>query len=193
MSLPPHLSGAQNELGPRHLERFQAHWHSIVAFGILSTVFGVLALVLSVSATLASVLLIGFLMCLVGAAQIAVGFRTRSWGRFIAFELTGLVYVVAGLFAVFSPVEASVVLTLLLGAGLIATAASRLYLASQMAGSPNRTALLFAAVATGLLGLLIVIGWPTNSLFILGTLLGIDLLFQGIAWTTFGFRIKPAA
>lgn len=195
MSLPP---SALNPLGPpplsgRHIERFRAHWKAIVAFGILSTLLGVLALALSVAATIASVLMIGLLMCLAGLVQVGVGFRTRSWGRFLAFEFAGLLYIVVGLFAVFSPVEASVVLTLLLGAGLIATAVSRLYLATQMSGSPTRSALLVAAAATGILGLLIVIGWPTNSLFILGTLLGIDLIFQGVAWTLFGFRIKPAA
>ena len=116
----------------------------------------------------------------------------RSWGRFAAFELAGLVYLVAGFFAVFSPLEASVVLTLLLGAGLIATSVSRLYLAAQMHGSPSRNALFLAAGATGLLGLLIVLGWPNNSLFILGTLLGVDLLFQGLAWTALGLRVRPS-
>ena len=195
MSLPPSQLGS---LGfgtgsPRHLERFQAHWKAIVAFGLLSAVLGIAALVLSVTATIATVLMIGIFMSLAGIVQLAIGFRTRSWGRFIAFEIAGLVYLVTGVFAIFSPLEASVVLTLLLGAALIATAASRLFLAFQMSGSPRRGALLLAAFATGLLGLLVVIGWPSNSLFILGTLLGVDLLFQGVAWTAFGWRIRPAA
>lgn len=195
MSLPPLQPGSLGfgMGGPRHSERFQAHWKAIVAFGLLSAVLGVAALVLSVTATIATVLLIGIFMSLAGIVQLAIGFRTRSWGRFIAFEIAGLVYLVAGVFAIFSPLEASIVLTLLLGAGLIATAASRLFLAFQMSGSPRRGALLLAGFATGLLGLLVVIGWPSNSLFILGTLLGVDLLFQGVAWTAFGWRIRPTA
>lgn len=176
----------------RHVERFRTHWKAIVAFGIVSALLGVAALILSVTATLATVLMIGIFMMISGIGQLLIGFRTRSWGRFIALELAGAVYLVAGLFAVLSPLEASVVLTLLLGAGLIATAATRLYLGFQMSGSPNRSALLFAAVATGLLGILIIVGWPANSLFVLGTLLGVDLLLQGIAWTVLGMKIKPA-
>lgn len=178
---------------PIHVERFRSHWKAIVAFGILSAILGILALVLSITATIATVLLIGVFMSAAGLLQLGIGFRTRTWGRFFAFELAGIVYLVAGLFAVFAPLEASVVLTLLLGAGLIATAVSRLVVAFQMNGSPNRSALLLAAFATGLLGVLIVFGWPTNSLFILGTLLGVDLLFQGIAWTVLGFRLRPSA
>lgn len=195
MSFPPMQPGplGSGTGSPRHVERFQAHWKAIVAFGLLSAVLGVAALVLSVTATVATVLLIGVFMSLAGVVQLAIGFRTRSWGRFVAFEIAGLVYLVAGISAIFSPIEASVVLTLLLGAALIATAASRLFLAFQMSGSPRRGALLLAAFATGLLGLLIVIGWPGNSLFILGTLLGVDLLFQGVAWSAFGWRIRPTA
>ncbi len=178
---------------PRHVERFREHWKSLVGFGILSAILGVLALILSVTATIATVLVIGVFMAAAGLLQLALGFRTRSWGRFFAFELAGVVYLIAGVFAIFAPLEASVVLTLLLGAGLIATAASRLFVAIQMNGSPSRTTLILAAIITGLLGLMIVLGWPTNSLFILGTLLGIDLLFQGVVWTTLGFRIRPAA
>lgn len=140
MSLPPLQPGSLGfgMGGPRHSERFQAHWKAIVAFGLLSAVLGIAALVLSVTATIATVLLIGIFMSLAGIVQLAIGFRTRSWGRFIAFEIAGLVYLVAGVFAIFSPLEASIVLTLLLGAGLIATAASRLFLAFQMSGSPRR-------------------------------------------------------
>lgn len=177
----------------RHFERFRAHWKAIVAFGLLSAILGLAALMLAVTATVATVLMIGFFMIISGVGQVIIGFRTRSWGRFFALELAGVIYCIAGLFAVFSPIEASVVLTLLLGAGLIATAAVRLYLGFEMRGSPNRTALLVAAAATGLLGVLVVIGWPANSFFILGTLLGVDLLFQGIAWMIFGLRMRPTA
>jgi uncharacterized membrane protein HdeD (DUF308 family) len=193
MSLPPIEDPLMPSLSTAHrLERFRSHWRSMVAFGILSLLLGVLALVLSVSATIASVLMIGILMVVAGTAQLVIGFRTRSWGRFIAYEIAGVIYLLAGLFAVFSPLEASVVLTLLLGAGLIATGVSRVVVASQIHGSMRGT-LIWAGIATALLGLLIVLGWPTNSLFILGTLLGVDLIFQGMAWTVFGFQMRSSA
>ena len=195
MSLPPIVPGLSLDPFDRshRVERFRSHWKSVVAFGVVTALFGLLAMILAAYATLVSVLMIGVLMVVAGFAQLAIGFRTRSWGRFLAYEVAGLIYFVAGLFAVFSPLEASIVLTLLLGAGLIATGLSRVFLAAQMHGSSSRGVLFIAGGATAFLGLMIILGWPGNSLFILGTLLGIDLLFQGVVWTIFGLRLKPAA
>ena len=44
-----------------------------------------------------------------------------------------------------------------------------------------------------LVGLLVIFGWPGNSYVILGTLLGIDLLFTGLMWVGFGLRLKSHA
>jgi uncharacterized membrane protein HdeD (DUF308 family) len=45
-------------------------------------------------------------------------------------------------------------------------------------------------VLTALVGLLILIGWPSDSVFILGILLGLDLLFWGTAWIAFGLWLR---
>ena len=41
-----------------------------------------------------------------------------------------------------------------------------------------------AAAVTFLLGLIIVIHWPLASVYVLGTLLGVDLLFHGAGWVS---------
>ena len=50
---------------------------------------------------------------------------------------------------------------------------------------------LLAAAVTFLLGLVIVVHWPTDSVYVLGILLGVDLLFHGVGWATFGFGLRP--
>ena len=42
---------------------------------------------------------------------------------------------------------------------------------------------------TILLGLIIVIHWPLDSVYVLGTLLGVDLLFHGVGWVSFGMGL----
>lgn len=171
-------------------KRLHDHWKGLVAFGVVSALLGLMALVLTVTATLASVLMIGVFMIVAGITELMVGFRMRSWRRFIVWELAGVLYIVAGGFAVLAPEVASVVITLMLGAGLVATGILRIVFGFQVGSSPSRSMLLLSGAVTGLLGLVIVLGWPANSAFILGTLLGIDLLFNGIAWATFGFRAR---
>ena len=47
-----------------------------------------------------------------------------------------------------------------------------------------------AALVTILLGLIIVSHWPLDSVYVLGTLLGVDLLFHGVGWVSFGMGLQ---
>ena len=80
----------------------------------------------------------------------------------------------------------------MLGAAMICAGAVRIYIGSHLA-SHARTMVILGGVVTLLVGLFIVIGWPMNSLVILGTLLGVDLLFTGLMWIGFGLRLRSHA
>ncbi|WOJ89664.1 HdeD family acid-resistance protein [Methylocapsa polymorpha] len=181
--------------GPRTLgtaiERLRHRWGWMVAFGLLVALFGVAALILDVSATIASVYTIAIFIIIAGAAEIATGIGAKSWGRFFLWILGGLLYIVAGAFALANPFIAAYFLTLMLGAGLIATGGVRIYLGTQL-GKEVRGSVIFSGVLTLLIGILIVLGWPSNTPFVLGILLGVDLLFWGLAWVSFGFRLRRA-
>jgi uncharacterized membrane protein HdeD (DUF308 family) len=82
------------------------------------------------------------------------------------------------------------VLTLMLGAGLIAAGAVRGYLAFQLPADHPRAMVFLAALVTVLLGLVIVTHWPADSIWVLGTLLGVDLLFNGSGWVSFGLGLR---
>ena len=51
----------------------------------------------------------------------------------------------------------------------------------------------FGGLLTLVLGVLIVLHWPATSLFVLGLFLGIDLIYQGIAWILFGIGVRRLA
>jgi uncharacterized membrane protein HdeD (DUF308 family) len=38
-----------------------------------------------------------------------------------------------------------------------------------------------------------VLGWPVNSLWVLGLILAVDLILQGWAWIAFGLGLGAAA
>ncbi len=180
-SRPPSLGTA--------VERLRHRWGWVVAYGAFSAALGVVALVLTESATVASVLLIGTFMMVVGVAEISLGFRARGTGRILAWEAAGVLYLLAGLFAVALPELASAVIMLLLGAGLIATGVVRIALGAQMSGTRTRGGVVLAGVVTALLGLFIVTGWPASSAFVLGIFLGLDLLVYGATWIVLGTRL----
>ena len=185
----PPRSTATSRLG-NYVETMRPKWGWFVALGLVAATLGFVALALTVTATIVSVVTIGIFMVLTGMTEIAIGFRARTWGRILYWELAGLLYVLAGAFAIANPLPATFVITLLLGAGLLATGLVRLFLGWQMHESTTRGPLILAGAVTALLGLVIVLGWPGNSIFVLGTLLGIDLLFSGMSWIFFGLRLR---
>ncbi|HEX3495629.1 MAG TPA: DUF308 domain-containing protein [Methylocella sp.] len=81
----------------------------------------------------------------------------------------GLTYIVVAAFAVAQPLVAEAFFTLVLGAGMIATGVTRIYLGVRLGASPRHPVLL-AGVLTALVGVSIVAGWPANCFVILGVL-----------------------
>ena len=167
-------------------ERLGAKWAAIAAFGVLLVVLGAAAIAFSLIATVVTVTLNGVLFLIAGAAEIGIGMHSREWGRFFLWVIGGLVYIAAGILCIVNPVLASVALTLLLGAGLIAAGVVRALLAFQLPADPPRALVFLAAAVTILLGLIIVTRWPSDSVYVLGALLGVDLLFHGVGWVSFG-------
>jgi uncharacterized membrane protein HdeD (DUF308 family) len=182
------VSGGPKSLGTA-IERLRHRWGWIVAFGVLGVAMGIAAIILDVTATIASVYTIAVFMVIAGASEIALGISAKTWGRFFLWIISGLLYIVAASFALANPLVAAAVFTLMLGAGLIVTGLARIYFGTQLVAG-TRSSVLFGGIVTALVGLLIVIGWPGNTPFILGILLGIDLFFWGLGWISFGFRLR---
>ena len=192
MSNASNVGTSAHSLGEA-IERLRGKWAAITAFGVLLVVLGVAALFFSLIATIATVTLNGFLFLIAGGAEIGIGMHSREWGRFFLWVVGGLVYIAAGVLCIVNPVLASVALTLLLGAGLIAAGVVRAFLATQLPPDHPRALIFLAAGITILLGLIIVSHWPLDSIYVLGTLLGVDLLFHGVGWVSFGMGLHARA
>jgi len=189
------MPNASNDtLGPHSLgeaiEHLRSRWGAIVAFGALLILLGAAALVFSFAATVAAVTLNGVFFLVAGAAEIGIGMHAQGWRRFFLWVIGGVLYLAVGVICIINPVFTSLALTLALGAALIAAAAVRAYLALQLPADHPRGMILVAAAATALLGLIIVIRWPSDSVYVLGVLLGVDLLFHGAGWVTFGMGLR---
>lgn len=174
------------------MEKLKHRWGWFIAVGVLAVLFGVIALSLAVHATIATVFIVAIFMIIAGGSEITVGMNARTWGRAFLWMIAGLLYIVAGAFALAQPGPAAVVLTLMLGSAMLAAGVIRIYIGTHMQ-SHARTMMISGGVVTALVGLIIVIGWPANSLIILGTLLGVDLLFTGMMWIGFGLRLRSHA
>lgn len=174
----------------RALEETRAKWGWFVALGVLLLIFGGIAFGNLVIATVASVYLVGWLMLFSGVIEIVHAFGVKSWGRFFYWLLSGLLYAVAGFFAFYNPLLASAVLTFLLAVALIAAGVLRLWVGWEHRSEKGSGWIIAAGIVTLLVGVLIALRWPANSLWVLGLFLAIDLIFQGWTFIAFGLALK---
>lgn len=181
MTDPAFNPESRNERIVRALDSLGANWGWFVALGLAQLILGVVALVHVFAATIVSVLFIGILMLIGGAGQLIQAWRIKHWAGFLLWTLSGILYVGAGILAITNPMAGASFLTLLFGATLLGTGALRLWIWFNNRGQRGWKWLAFSGVVTFATGLLIAANWPGNSVWILGLLLGFDLLFHG--WT----------
>ena len=168
--------------------RAKSGW--IVALGAVYVIAGLIALASVAMATVASVLVVGVMMIVAGVAEVINAFQIKSWGKFLLWVLLGVLYIVAGFVTFENPLLAAVLLTLILGASLVASGIMRIFLAFSMKRETPWIWVALSGAITLLLGLLILARWPVSSLYILGLFLGIDLVMAGAGWIGIGFGLR---
>lgn len=172
------------------IKALRAKWGWVVALGVISLIAGLVALGSNVMATASAVMIVGFMMLVAGGAEVFAAFNVRDWGHFFYWLLLGVLYIFAGIVCLQDPFAAATFLTLMLGIALILGGALRMFLATRMAhGTPWGWVVLSGALSL-LVGVMIVTHWPASSFFVLGTFLGIDLVFIGSTWIAMGLALK---
>lgn len=162
----------------------------LIGLGIALIILGLVALGYIVGATVASVVYVGVLMAIGGVLQLVHAWSTKGWKGFLLWSLSGVLYLLAGVVAISNPLVGATILTLLFGAFLIASGVFRLWVWFQNRAQPGGGWLAFSGLITLGAGLIIAAGWPGNSIWVLGLILGIDLLTQGWAILLLGLAVK---
>ncbi len=187
----PPTSPLHHDIG-HVLEHLRDRWRWFAAFGLLTMFCGFVSLGVAGVATLVSVYLIAAFVILIGAIEITIGVNAHKWSSRIFVVLVGLLYVVAGSFALANPISGALGFTLMLGAALLATGVVRIIFAARLPEGP-KWYVAFAGVVTVLLGVFIVAGWPENSAYVLGIFLGVDMIIYGASWLNFSLFLRRRA
>jgi len=170
----------------------RCNWGWMVAFGVLLSLAGFVALGSVLLTTISTILVVGIAMIVCGVGEIVEGFAMRSWKKFFLWIVIGLLYIAAG-FSVFeNPMLAAGFFTLLLGASLVASGLFRSILAFQLPLNTPRVFVFFSGILSFAIGAYILAQWPASSLWVIGTFLGVDLLFAGASWIGVGFTLRRA-
>ena len=131
--------------------------------------------------TLLSVLFFGVLLVISGVATLIHSFWTHRWDGFALQLLAGTLAAVMGFLLIADAGAGAVVITIILGAYFLVSGIFRLGFAISPPRLHHRGALMFSGAITLLLGILITVHWPNSALWVIGTFIGIDLIFYGFS------------
>lgn len=170
-------------LPDRMITRESVGW--TIGFSVLLIVLGLLALALPLLAGVAVEAIFSWLLILGGIAHLFLAFHVRGAGAHVWEALVGAAYIVAGLFLFFHPLAGLVSLTLLLGSYLMVKAVFELIAGFTARGVPGAGWLFLDAVISLILGVMIWTHLPSAATWVVGTLLGLTILFSGISRLAF--------
>ncbi len=158
--------------------------------GIIYVFAGVLAIITPEIVTLFSVVFFGTLLLIAGIATLIHAFWTHRWDGFAVQLLAGVLASVAGFLLITDAAAGAAVITIILAGYFLASGFFRLGFGVMRASLHHRTALIVSGLVTLLLGVLIAVHWPNSSLWVIGTFVGIDLIFYGFSLITLARALK---
>lgn len=168
----------------------RSKWGWFVALGVGMLIAGGIASTNLFAASLASVIYIAAMMLAAGAMQIIHGFAAHGWAKRALPILSGLLYLVAGAAAFFDPILASASISLVLGAFLSLSGASRIVYGFRSRAQKGSGWIIASGVLSLIGGVLIIATWPVIGLWLLGAVLTFDLIFQGWGFIAFGLTVR---
>ena len=152
-----------------------------IALSLLMILAGVLAIIIPPAAGITVTILVGWLLVFSGVAHFVFGWHVRTTGGLVWEFLLGLVYLVVGAYLLLHPVAGLASLTLALAVYLFAEGILEFVLSFRLRPMPGWAWLLFDGIITLILAIMIWRTWPSSTFWVIGTLVGVSMLFSGVS------------
>jgi uncharacterized membrane protein HdeD (DUF308 family) len=177
----------------RHeLHHMRTHWWWLLLLGSLLAACGTAAIVfphLTVMTSFAVVIFLGMLLMVGGVATIVGAFWAGKWSGLIVQLLVGILYLVGGLVVFNHPVISTVTLTVFIAASFIVLGMFR-SVGALLLRYPQWGWSLLNGVVTLLAGIFIFRLLPEDALWVIGLLVGLEMLFNGWTWIMLAVAIR---
>ena len=164
-----------------------------VFMGVLSSVLGLFLIAYPLATATITTVLLGWTLIFVGVAQFVFALHSQTPGNFFLKILAGGLYGITGIALAFAPMAGVEALTGLLGTLLLVQAGLATVTAFQIRPVEGWGWFLFDAAISLLLGTLILVKWPSSSVWAIGTLVGAAVLMGGISRTVVASKIRSGA
>jgi uncharacterized membrane protein HdeD (DUF308 family) len=152
-----------------------------LALAVLLTLAGLFAVLVPIVSGIAITLLAGWFFTVVGMLHFVFAWKTHSTRGVFWEILLGFLYLFSGLYLIVHPLAGLVSLTLFLAVYLLFKGCVQIVHFFQLRPRHGSLWLLFDGIVSLLLALMIWRSWPFSSVWAIGTLVGVSLLFTGFS------------
>jgi uncharacterized membrane protein HdeD (DUF308 family) len=171
-------------------DEIKKHYAWSIFMGVITAVLGTFLIAYPLAAATITTLLIGWVLIFAGIAQFVFAFHSQTIGKFFLKVFSSVLYGIAGIALTFFPLAGVAFLTVLLGILILAYAGVETATAFQLRPLAGWGWFLFNAAASLLMGILILAGWPSSSVWAIGTLVGVSVLMSGISRIMIAAKIR---
>jgi uncharacterized membrane protein HdeD (DUF308 family) len=150
-----------------------------IGWSVVMIILGFVATVMPIATGIGISILVGWAMVLGGFSYLAYAFAAQGAGSFIWRVLVGAFYIVGGGYLAFHPGLTLASLTLLVAAIFLVEGITEVVTFFQFSSIPGSGWTLFDGIVTIFLAYMIWRPWPVSSVWAIGTLVGVNLIFSG--------------
>lgn len=165
-------------------------WSLFVGLGAVLLLFSAIVFFNITTTTLVTTWLIGLFLLLGGAANVIQALFTERWSKSVGSMLAGVLYIFGGIMIMREPAQGSLLITILAMLALAASGIARIGIAIAHRDVTGWWVVLLGGITSIAIGVLLLASLPWSGTWVLGMLIGTELLVQGISWLVFGLGLK---
>ena len=177
-------------LEPAELKKQRTHY---LILGILFALAGAACFISPLISSIAITVIMAWLLIFGGVMLITATIYYRNfqsiWSIFLGV-LLGLSYIFFGYVFTKEPALAILSLAFLIGVLFLATGIMRVMIAFRNKEYPGIGIFLFTGIIEIILALILISGWPNNSIVLISTVLGIQFIFNSIDYFSISSFMK---
>ena len=163
-----------------------------IILAILLIVFGFLAIAIPFATSWGVVVVIAWLIVFSGGAQFIHAFQSKGVGHILWKLLVAVIYLIAGFYFLLHPILGVAAFTLALAIFFVLEGVTDLIAYFQNRSQAGSGWIFFDGIVTLILGLMVWRQWPSSSLWVIGTLVGISMIFTGTTRLMMGLAVKKS-
>lgn len=174
----------------RHeLQHVRSHWCWFLVLGIAFLIGGTASIASPLLASVAAIRVLSIILMAAGIVTLVGSFWIGKWGGFLVNVLVGMLYLAGGFIVSERPLLTLVAITVYLAVSFMVMGLFRILVALTIRYPQWGWTLLNGGI-TFLVGLAIFRHLRQDAVWVIGLLVGLELIFSGWAWVMLALEIK---